>query len=305
MNLKKTKIENIVRRLRRRKGPVIPPPSSVEFAYRRLLLGLVGEWRKLYKNVIGQNLESLVQEASLVSTGTTEPARRDSWADNLETLMNQLEVGMERTVSDVQASVLDIGQRSSQWHDKKWQGTMSDIVGVPLFRTEPWLVDQLKAFSHQNVTLIKNLQQDTYKEIDRTITSGILEGRRHESISRDILSNTDLEPGTFRKARTRANLIARDQVGALNSQLDRHRQTDAGIEHYIWRDVGDVRVRESHTAMDGKFCRWDDPTAYKNAPEDKVWKQRASIGGVEKHPGEDIQCRCAAEAYLVDLIGGV
>ena len=48
--------------------------------------------------------------------------------------------------------------------------------------------------------------------------------------------------------------------------------------YYIWRTVGDDKVREAHAERDGCIFSWDD------APE----------GG---HPGEDYNCRCTAEPF--------
>lgn len=49
--------------------------------------------------------------------------------------------------------------------------------------------------------------------------------------------------------------------------------------YYIWRTVGDDRVRSSHEERGGEIFAWDEP------PE----------GG---HPGEDYNCRCTAEPYV-------
>lgn len=48
--------------------------------------------------------------------------------------------------------------------------------------------------------------------------------------------------------------------------------------YYIWRTVGDDKVRSRHTERDGEVFNWNNP------PE----------GG---HPGEDYGCRCWAENY--------
>lgn len=50
-------------------------------------------------------------------------------------------------------------------------------------------------------------------------------------------------------------------------------------KYYIWRTVGDDKVRDSHAEREGCIFSWDD------APE----------GG---HPGEDYNCRCIAEPYV-------
>ena len=81
---------------------------------------------------------------------------------------------------------------------------------------------------------------------------------------------------------SRAKLIARDQVAKLNGELTKERQTDLGVTGYIWRTVGDERVRDEHADNDGQFFTWDSPP---------------STGA----PGEDIQCRCWAEPVLPEL----
>ena len=49
-------------------------------------------------------------------------------------------------------------------------------------------------------------------------------------------------------------------------------------DYYIWRTVGDDRVRSKHAEREGEIFNWHVP------PE----------GG---HPGEDYNCRCWAEPY--------
>lgn len=64
----------------------------------------------------------------------------------------------------------------------------------------------------------------------------------------------------------------------LKQGLDGARQQAAGIVKYIWRSVGDDRVRPSHALNEGKiFTRGDD-----------------------EDPGEAFGCRCSAEPILED-----
>jgi len=49
--------------------------------------------------------------------------------------------------------------------------------------------------------------------------------------------------------------------------------------HYIWRTVGDGRVRAAHAENEGKIFSWDSPPP-------------------TGHPGEDYNCRCTAEPYV-------
>jgi len=79
--------------------------------------------------------------------------------------------------------------------------------------------------------------------------------------------------------KNRAKLIAQDQVGSLNGQLTKFRQTGIGIKQFRWITIGDDRVRAEHAALNGKIFDWDNPP---------------SIG----FPQQPIRCRCRAEAVF-------
>jgi len=64
----------------------------------------------------------------------------------------------------------------------------------------------------------------------------------------------------------------------LKQGLDGVRQQAAGIVKYIWRTVGDERVRPSHALNDGKIFTWGDG----------------------EDPGEAFGCRCSGEPILED-----
>ena len=86
--------------------------------------------------------------------------------------------------------------------------------------------------------------------------------------------------------RRHAQLLARDQIAKLNSNIAQKQQRDAGVEEYIWSTSGDSRVREDHARLNNKRFRWDDPPVV-----DRKTGRRA-------HPGEDYQCRCVAIAVF-------
>ncbi|MFH4293788.1 minor capsid protein, partial [Acinetobacter baumannii] len=73
----------------------------------------------------------------------------------------------------------------------------------------------------------------------------------------------------------RARLIASDQMGKINGQINQARQLSMGVETYTWQTAKDERVRPDHQYKQGKTFRWDSP------PD----------GG---HPGQPIRCRCTA-----------
>ena len=88
--------------------------------------------------------------------------------------------------------------------------------------------------------------------------------------------------------KARAQLLARDQVLRVNSQLTQDRHEAAGITEYVWSASRDVRVRRRHKELDGTRHRYDDPP---------IVDERT---GRRAHPGQDIQCRCCPIPVLPD-----
>mgnify|MGYP000210898992 CR=1 FL=1 len=71
----------------------------------------------------------------------------------------------------------------------------------------------------------------------------------------------------------------------LNGQITEERQTQAGIEEYVWSTSNDEKVRETHEELDGTTQRWDDPPV-------------SEKNGDRNHPGGSYQCRCVAVPVL-------
>ena len=114
----------------------------------------------------------------------------------------------------------------------------------------------------------------------------------------------------FKVSDNRAKVLARDQTAKMNTSISSIRQRDIGIDMYIWRTVQDSRVvgtpggkypkgtnlHKNHYIMEGKFCRWDDPTVYSD-DQGKTWRKRTQ-NMPKNHPGDDIMCRCRPEAVI-------
>lgn len=172
----------------------------------------------------------------------------------------------------------------------------TNIVNTALIK-EPWEDALIKSWISNNVSLIKGLSDEYIKKINNALITGLQQDLTIADLEQSLRDiNKD-----FSVNRTR--LIARDQTNKLNGILMQKRQQDIGADIYQWGTARDERVRVSHKAMNDKYCTWSDKTVYADTLEDAIkgnWKKRSSIGGVEKHPGEDIQCRCYASIVFVD-----
>lgn len=165
------------------------------------------------------------------------------------------------------------------FHRKEWRNELNDKTGIDiknLLKNEtikPTLDKHIK----ENVDLIKSIPKEYHDRINEAINNGIVGGDDSVTLKKAISEIGDI-------TENRASLIARDQTAKMLSDLNQIRQTEIGIEAYIWSTVGDDRVRETHATNDGKRFYWNDP------PDETG------------HPGEDVQCRCVADPDLSDLV---
>lgn len=91
-------------------------------------------------------------------------------------------------------------------------------------------------------------------------------------------------------SRSRAALIAADQIGNARADAMQATQHELGVKRYQWSatggKAGDGRTRDLHKHLHGGVYDWDKPGPAEN-------------GG---HPGQPIRCRCVALPYVADLL---
>jgi len=273
------------------KPPIWKYPRPVEIAYRTFIISIVKELRQHVLGIV-EHLRPIILERD-------REHHRDAWTENLDNLLLALRVGFNNTSHKerIKAQLTNIGQKTSNWNDKQWQDTLVKVLGVDVYRRESFLGSHIKSFVQEGSSLITKLTEDTYNDVSRVITSGIRSGDRVDTIEESLMEGTDLEPGVFSKLETRARLIARDQIGKFNGELTRVRQEAIGIKEYVWHTSLDERVRDTHAALEGKTCNWDNGDEYSD-DNGETWEDRDNIDAYKGQPGEDYQCRCWAEAVF-------
>lgn len=198
-------------------------------------------------------------------------------ADELEKV--RIEVEQEFNPEEIKALCSLTGKQVSDWNATQMNKQFHSLVEIDLFGNggEPWLRRDMGAFVVQNAQLIESIPEQYLNQVTAAIGTAIRTGTRVEDLADIIEDRYDVSS-------SRAELIARDQVGKFNGQLNRARQKDLGIDGYIWNDSEDARVRPEHHLLNGTEHSWDDP------PE-------------PGHPGEDYQCRCWAAPSLAKWYG--
>lgn len=154
-------------------------------------------------------------------------------------------------------------------------GASRSLLGVDVYRAEPWLKDMQAAWVRQNVALVKSIGTQYHRQLETIIQQGVFNGSSVKQVSDQIQKQ-------FGVTKNRATLIAQDQILGANARLTQIRAESIGVETYRWATVGDNRVRPEHVDLSGKIFSWDKPP---------------SVG----HPGTPIRCRCRAELILPEF----
>lgn len=138
----------------------------------------------------------------------------------------------------------------------------------------------------ENVALINSIKNEYIEDIGKVVRDNLLAGERSTTLITEIKERGKV-------SENRAKLIARTETSKVNSQITQLRAEALGSKTYVWSTVIDERTRDDHKVMDGKLCKFSDPTVYSD-DDGQTWKKRRSIGGVEINPGEIYNCRCSS-----------
>lgn len=147
----------------------------------------------------------------------------------------------------------------------------------PIIKQSRMSSPTFKRLFKDNTKLIKDIPKKMQNEV-RQILYEKYKGNLTKEQAERMIRNKTKELGE-----NRAKVIARDQVGKMNSIIRQEISTEAGIDSYIWRTQGDDRVRDSHEDFEGQTFTYKE-------------------GSPEGHPGEPIMCRCYDEPLEQQVI---
>ena len=260
-----------------KRKPKAPPkwlfPTNQEKEYDKALYSLTNDLRRLIKEVILPEIPSMIYEVEQ----KTPNDRQDGYLDRLRSLVDYVKRLIKGKTDQTILKAGLIGVDIAAFNKGQFEKMNRSAFGIDIFVDEPWLQDQLKLFASQNAQLITSIPEQELDRVAGDIERGLQQGLRFTEVAKTIQKS-------FGITRRRATLIARDQTTKLNASLTKLRQTEVGVEEYIWQTAGDERVRPSHRKNDGKVFRWDKPSP------------------ITGHPGHDVNCRCVARPVLDKLL---
>lgn len=192
--------------------------------------------------------------------------------------------------------------------DKQFQKQLQNGIGVSFQTNAPWWPNTKATWAGNNYNLIVSNARNYVNQINNLAEQAVVNGWSPKQLQEQIKKASN---GLSDK---KCRLLARDQIGKLQGQVAEAQMEEIGLEMYIWDTSGDERVRgnpagkyptavPSHYVMDGCLCRWDNATLY-SKDNGKTWIDRPA-NAVKLHPGQDIQCRCVALAYIPELLSEV
>ena len=195
-------------------------------------------------------------------------------AFGFDLFMAQLRSALDHSSGQAQGKVAQAYAAEERRHrarlgksiQKRYGFSMEDIF------SDRDLTAQVQAATQTSVALIRGLNDDLAKKVEFTV----LDAAQREQTTSELAQRLRKELGV---SRDRARLIASDQVSSLNATLNRVRHQQVGLDRYVWETMMDDRVRPDHQDRQGRIFFWDDP------PPDG-------------HPGQPINCRCVAAAYV-------
>ena len=274
-------------------------PHSAQRQYTAALYQYTFQIRKTITSVLYPKIPIWLAGATLTYPDPVFP-KMDSIIDDV---INDLNLSLQIIYrlllpyqTEAQNKAKFFGLEIAAFNSAQYSKVVNSVLGVDVFLEEPWLVPQLELFANQNAQLITSMTGNEIERVSGYIQRALQEGSSYESVVENIEKS-------FGITRRHAKLIARDQTTKLNGSLTKLRQQELGINEYVWQTAGDERVRADHRVMDGKICRWDDPTVYDNEKTGK-WEKRSKIGGTEVHTSQDVNCRCIPIPNIKGLLNG-
>lgn len=259
-------------------------PDSAEREFKRITNG----YMRLLNKTLADHLPALL-------AAYKKERRGDSRFDDVRDLENDVRREFQKIAEELEQKlaayglddlVAKISKMTKNTSLREWKRVVHDTLGIDLlndYYSADFYEAALRRWVDENVLKIKSIPNEALGEMQQIVLNGYRSGATITDITKSIQEQ-------YKLSRRRAQLLARDQVSTLNSQISKMQQQDAGCTKYRWSDSRDSRVRDCHRSLNGKVFSWDEP------PE--MWYDTKNSGrvytGRRCHPGEDYCCRCVA-----------
>lgn len=185
------------------------------------------------------------------------------------------------------------GHLAKNFSIRDWNDQVRDALGFEV-NTQYYadsMENMVQQWIHENVSKIQSIPTEYLNDVESIIRWGYETRQPKVNIYRRLEKLIGL-------TRSKAKMIAVDQMGTLNSQMTRYEHESAGVGKYKWITKRDSRVRDCHRALHGTVHKWSEPV-----PEWYMTKSRGMVyTGRYIHPGTAYGCRCVASpVFDIDI----
>lgn len=274
-------------------------PHGIERKYYRQLQSFFKPLTDYVRNFVNENMEELLRgdspEVHLDAIpGDTFRGMIYNLEDWLSVYMPDIsELPADRNNNVILTALGKTADEAMDFGNKEFTRILDKGIHVNLPTSAPWWNDMKASWVEDNYTLITSNAKNYVSKINTLTEQAIVNGMSPGQLKKEIFAATESLSDKHCK------LLARDQMGKLNGQITQAQMEEVGLDMYVWSTAFDDRVRDSHAAMEGLLCRWDDASVC-SYDGGKTWVSRPS-NAVQLHPGQDIQCRCVGLAYYPEL----
>lgn len=242
--------------------PAIVPPAGLEHDLRAIYRRVVQAWRSATSEHIAPAYAATIAEGVRDAPADVKGATESAAAE-----LNRLIIALGPVLEDWVVRV-------ERWHRNR-MGQLFTPAGVRLdtMLGRPDVARTLESVLAENLALIRSVNEQLRNGISGTVFRGLTNRSTAAEVAREIRKITGV-------AKSRADLIAADQLQKLTSTLDEERQTQLGINEFEWQHSGKKHPRPHHVARNGLRYKWD-----------------SSVGRTDP-PGRAIRCGCKARAVV-------
>ncbi len=252
------------------------PPTRIEQDYAAALIRMIDRARVAWAPVITA-LPSILDEAETERAGVRQDAVRvervqrvDAASSRLRALIKQARAKPIVDTSALEAVATKFAGATAAHQKEQLARQAKAALKIDVAFKDATLRPLTRQFVHENVALVQRIPRRLHDDLEVMVTHAVASGRRHKALTRQIEDR-------FGVAERHARLIARDQIGKFHAKVNHARQKEMGVEKFVWRSVGDERVRDSHREFDGQEY------SYAKPPMDPEMEERLA-------PGLAIQC---------------
>ena len=272
---------------KRVEGKSVGDPKKIEFEQRRSL--------KRLAEPIQMELFDVIENM------------RDKSASDVGRELEEIRKRYDFQISMVADQMADSWvQKVNQWNKEKFMRNMRQVLGIDIAAIiDEAMQKDLDIMMYESASYIKTIPD----YLVGNVAKRVLQHFKGEPMPNNRTLRQQIKE-EFKVSDGRAKVLARDQTSKMNTSLTAIRQTELGIDWYVWKTAEDERVvgrpggiykrisklLRNHWMMQGLLCQWKDPTVYSD-DKGKTWKKRKPEMP-QNHPGEDIMCRCRAAPFI-------